>query len=240
MLKSVVVDHALLGRRSAAAAYWDDTIIYEAHVKGLTQLREMSRRGARPLPRPVASRDDRSSAQARRDRDRTAAGPCLRRRPLSGRHGLRNYWGYNSIGFFAPEARYAQRQLIDEFRPRSPSFTRPASRSFSTSSTTTPPKAMSSARRCAPRHRQRLLLLAQPGQAALLREFHRHRQRAQPGASARAADGHGLAALLGRELPRRRLPLRSRHDARRAGRTFDPQCAVFRHVAQDPVLAGSS
>src|SRR5258706_272319 len=35
-------------------------------------------------------------------------------------HGLRNYWGYNSISFFAPEARYSssgdQGQQVGEFK----------------------------------------------------------------------------------------------------------------------------
>ena len=64
-----------------------------------------------------------------------------------------------------------------------------------------------------PRHRQRLLLLAAAGQPALLRRLHRLRQLAQSHPSARAADGDGFAALLGRGLPCRRLPLRSRHHA---------------------------
>jgi glycogen operon protein len=31
-------------------------------------------------------------------------------------HGLRNYWGYNSIGFFAPEMRYAASRTVQEFK----------------------------------------------------------------------------------------------------------------------------
>ena len=51
--------------------------------------------------------------RARRHRDRAAAGARLRRRPPPGRSsGLRNYWGYNTIGFFAPEPRY----LVDRAR----------------------------------------------------------------------------------------------------------------------------
>src|SRR5690606_35635677 len=30
--------------------------------------------------------------------------------------GLRNYWGYNTIGFFAPDARYTATGHINEFR----------------------------------------------------------------------------------------------------------------------------
>ena len=45
--------------------------------------------------------------RARRHRDRAAADPCLPRRPHLLEHGLNNYWGYNTLSFFAPEQRYA-------------------------------------------------------------------------------------------------------------------------------------
>src|SRR5205085_7228715 len=31
-------------------------------------------------------------------------------------HGLRNYWGYNSIGFFSPEMRYSSTGALGEFK----------------------------------------------------------------------------------------------------------------------------
>ncbi len=47
--------------------------------------------------------------------------------------GLRNYWGYNTLGFFCPEPRYGMagadgRALRDEFRRWCAGCTRPASR----------------------------------------------------------------------------------------------------------------
>ena len=36
-------------------------------------------------------------------------------RPLVER-GLRNYWGYNTIGFFAPEPRYSATGSLNEFK----------------------------------------------------------------------------------------------------------------------------
>ena len=63
-------------------------------------------------------------------------------------------------------------------------------------------------------YRQRRLLLAGARPAALLRELHRHRQRAEPHPSARVADGDGFAALLGRGVSHRRLPLRPGQHAR--------------------------
>ena len=66
--------------------------------------------------------------------------------------GLRNYWGYNTLGFFAPEARYAScgddGGQVDEFKRDGQGAARaPASRSSSTWSTTTPRRATTSGRR---------------------------------------------------------------------------------------------
>ena len=38
---------------------------------------------------------------------RTAADPYVRQRQPPARNGLTNYWGYSTIGFFAPDPRYA-------------------------------------------------------------------------------------------------------------------------------------
>ena len=57
---------------------------------------------------------------------------------------LVNYWGYNTIGFFAPDPRYASeraRRCANSRRWCRASMM-PGSRSSSMSSTTTPPKAM--------------------------------------------------------------------------------------------------
>ena len=67
--------------------------------------------------------------------------------------GLTNYWGYNSIGFFAPDIRYARPRrsaptTSGNSRRWSRRFTTPASRSFSTWCTTTREKAIIWARRC--------------------------------------------------------------------------------------------
>ena len=61
-----------------------------------------------------------------------------------------------------------------------------------------------------PRRRQRRLLPPRARRPAPLHGLHGHRQHAQRHAPERAAADHGLAALLGDRLPRRRVPLRSR------------------------------
>ena len=85
-----------------------ETVIYEVHVKGFTKRHPEHPRGAaRHLRRPRPSGGDRPPQAARRHRGRAAAGPPVRpRQPLLER-GLRNYWGYNSIGYLAPHNEYA-------------------------------------------------------------------------------------------------------------------------------------
>ena len=108
MLKSVVVDPSFGWNQSAGpATRWDETIIYEAHVKGLTQLQSQV---------PVQSRGRFSGVSDPAIIDHlvalgiTAVELLPVQAFLDDRHltqrGLRNYWGYNSIGFFAPEPRY--------------------------------------------------------------------------------------------------------------------------------------
>ena len=74
-----------------------------------------------------------------------------------------------------------------------------------------------------------------------LHGLHGHGQQPQPGASERAAADHGLAALLGHRVPRRRLPLRSRLGARaRALRRRPPLGVLRRHPPGPGALAGEA
>ena len=84
--------------------------------------------------------------------------------------------------------------------------------------------------------RQRELLPADAGRAALLHGLHRHGQLAQPGAPVGAAADHGLAALLRDRLPRRRVPLRPRVGARARVLRRRPALGVLRH---DPPGSGA-
>ena len=228
MPKAVVVDETFnWGRREMRPNIpWEDTIIYEAHVKGLTQKRDdVAAEFARHLWRPVVAGDDRPSQAARRHHDRAAADPRLRSTTgVLVEKKLANYWGYNTLSFFAPEPRYAPGQSARRLPHHGGAAARRRHRGDAR-------RRLQSHRRgqpygpdaVVPRHRQRLLLLAEAGQSALLRRFHRLRQFGQPHPSARAADGDGLAALLGRGLPRRRLPVRSRHHAGARAERLRPQ-----------------
>ena len=64
--------------------------------------------------------------------------------------GLTNFWGYNSIGFFAPDPRYAADPLnsVREFKDMWRASTTRVLKSFSTSSSITRLKATRRARRC--------------------------------------------------------------------------------------------
>ena len=88
---------------------WHKTIIYELHVKGFTKLHPGVPEDLRGTYAGLASPRDRAPARARRHGGRADAGAPPRRRPAScERRARSNYWGYNTLGFFAPDARYGR------------------------------------------------------------------------------------------------------------------------------------
>ena len=119
MPKAVVVDETFnWGRReNRPNIAWEDTIIYEAHVKGLTQTRQDVPPGLRGSFRGLSS-------PAMIDHFKRLGVTTLELLPIHGfiddRHlvekKLVNYWGYNSIAFFAPEPRFAPDNTLDVFR----------------------------------------------------------------------------------------------------------------------------
>jgi isoamylase len=119
MPKAVVVDENFnWGRREERPNIpWEDTIIYEAHVKGLTQQRDDIPPGMRGTYRALAS-------PAMIEHFKRIGVTAIELLPIHGfiddralvERKLVNYWGYNTISFFAPEQRYAQNGAVDEFR----------------------------------------------------------------------------------------------------------------------------
>ena len=87
---------------------WNETIIYEMHVKGFTALHPGIPKSIRGTYSGLAS------APAIEHLQRLGV-TAVELMPVHCfvddahllKQGLRNYWGYNSIGFFAPERRYA-------------------------------------------------------------------------------------------------------------------------------------
>ncbi len=109
MIKSRVIDPAFTwGDDRPPATPWDQTLIYETHVRGYTKRHPEvppDLRGTyRGLSRPEIIRHMRSVGVT-----------AVELLPVHGmvddnhllEKGLKNYWGYNSISFFAPSRRYA-------------------------------------------------------------------------------------------------------------------------------------
>ena len=118
MVKSVVVDPAhTWTHERAPGKSWEDTIIYEAHVKGLTQRREDIPADARGTFRGLS---EPGMITHLRKLGVTAIELLPIHAFLDDRYlidrGLRNYWGYNTLSFFAPETRYANGNVINDFR----------------------------------------------------------------------------------------------------------------------------
>jgi glycogen operon protein len=119
MPKAVVFDDTFTwGRREPRPSIsWEDTIIYEVHVKGLTKTREdvspAMRGGYRGLATPAMI-----------DHFRRLGVTTIELLPVHGfvddrqlvERKLSNYWGYNTISYFAPEQRYAQNGALDDLR----------------------------------------------------------------------------------------------------------------------------
>jgi glycogen debranching enzyme GlgX len=121
--KSVVVDpnefdwqgDEPLGRR------WRDTVIYEAHVKGMTALHD---RVPEELRGTYAGMATPAVVDYLRDLGVTAVELLpihqFASEPAVVERGLVNYWGYNTIGFFAPHNAYSasgdRGQQVTEFK----------------------------------------------------------------------------------------------------------------------------
>jgi glycogen operon protein len=118
MLKGVVVDPAFTwGADTPPRTPWHSTVIYEAHVKGLTiQHPDIppSMRGTYAAlgTAPVIDHLTQLGVTAV---ELMPVHAFIDDRNLV-EHGLRNYWGYSSIGFFAPEPRYFATGNINEFK----------------------------------------------------------------------------------------------------------------------------
>src|SRR5437868_12213368 len=118
MRKAVVVDEAFTwGTERRPSVPWEETFIYEAHVKGFTQQREdvpPHWRGTfRGLTAPAVI--DHLKRLGVTTLELLPIHAFLDDRQLIERQ-LVNYWGYNTLGFFAPEQRYARDAPLDDFR----------------------------------------------------------------------------------------------------------------------------
>ena len=109
MTKGVVIEPAFSwGDDEAPKVPWHDTVIYEAHVKGLTKLHPLvsqERRGT------YAALSDHRVVHYLKQLGVTAVELMPVHQFVNDKRlidlGLNNYWGYNTIGFFAPDPRYS-------------------------------------------------------------------------------------------------------------------------------------
>ncbi|EDZ67014.1 glycogen debranching enzyme GlgX [Nitrosococcus oceani AFC27] len=100
---------------------WDETVIYEVHVKGFTarhpEVPEHLRGTYSGLVCPAVIEYLHSLGVTAVEL--MPVHHCVSERRLV-EQGLRNYWGYDSIGYFAPDARYASYsdvgQHVSEFK----------------------------------------------------------------------------------------------------------------------------
>jgi isoamylase len=118
MPKSKVIDPAFTwGRDRPAQRPWDETIIYEMHVKGFTMQHPDVPNEARGT---FAGLSSAPVVSYLRDLGITAVELLPVHAFVNDRHlverGLRNYWGYNTIGFFTPHPDHLGKGGIGEVK----------------------------------------------------------------------------------------------------------------------------
>ncbi|MGB3278432.1 MAG: glycogen debranching protein GlgX [Pseudorhodobacter sp.] len=114
--KSVVTEALPPAGRGPGHA-WSDTVIYEAHAKGLTMQHPRIPEGLRGryLGLCAAPMLDHLTRLGVTAIELLPVQSFIDDRFLVSR-GLRNFWGYQTLGFFAPDLRYASQSAQAEFR----------------------------------------------------------------------------------------------------------------------------
>ncbi len=120
--RSVVVDHAYdWGEDVAPAVPWSQRVVYEAHVRGRTMRHP-------DVPPHLQGTYAALGHPAVVEHLQRLGVTTLQLLPVHAfaseaalvKRGLRNYWGYNSLGFFAPHAGYAAANdpqgVVDELK----------------------------------------------------------------------------------------------------------------------------
>ena len=96
---------------------WNETVIYELNVRGFTMRHpevppQLRGTYAALAQQPVIDHLRRLGVTTV---ELMPVHAFVDERPLVER-GLRNYWGYNTLGYFAPEARYSATGRVEEFK----------------------------------------------------------------------------------------------------------------------------
>jgi glycogen operon protein len=113
-----VIDPAFTwGDDRRPAVPWHDTVIYELHVRGFTMQHP-------DVPPALRGTYAGLASGTVIDHFKRLGVTSIELMPVHAfvderafvQKGLRNYWGYNTIGFFAPEARYSASGKVAEFK----------------------------------------------------------------------------------------------------------------------------
>ncbi len=116
--RAVVIDGTFdWGKGRAPNVPWRDTIAYEAHVKGFTQLHP-------EVPPHLRGKYLGLAHPSVTDYLKRLGVTTIELMPVQAsiseqflvERGLGNYWGYNSLAWFAPEPRYAVKDAVLEFK----------------------------------------------------------------------------------------------------------------------------
>jgi glycogen operon protein len=116
MPKSVVIDPAFTwGADRSPRIPWNESLIYEVHVKGFTARHPDVPKALRGTYAGLSSP---AAIDYLKDLGITAVELMPIHQFVPDKHlvdrGLTNYWGYNSIGFFAPDTRYAASSALGQ------------------------------------------------------------------------------------------------------------------------------
>ena len=215
---------------------WSDTIIYEAHVKGLTKLLL------------DLGEDERGTYAALGNR--------------SGHRPLRRL-GVTAIELLPVHAFLQDRMLLEKICATTGATTRFVFRAEAVTLSGDPATELRTAirrlhaaglevildvvynhtcegselvRRCRGAASTTRATIVSSTTNARTHQRHRHRQHVEPHTSARRADGDGFTALFRRVVSCRRVPLRPRRHARARAARFDPGSGFFDAFRQDPAL----
>ena len=114
--KSVVVSEVIKAKAGVRIP-WAESLVYETHVRGFT------------MRHPAVAAADRGKFRGLRNADvlrylKALGVTTIELMPVHAfldeqflvARGLRNFWGYNTIAFFAPEPRYSHSDGVAEFR----------------------------------------------------------------------------------------------------------------------------
>jgi glycogen operon protein len=120
-LAAVVDPRFRWGRDRPLRTPWHQTVIYELHVRGLTMLHPHI---PEPLRGSYAALASRPIIRHLKRLGVTAVELMPVHHRVDDRHlvdqGLVNYWGYNTLSYFAPDSRYAStrrpQDAVDEFK----------------------------------------------------------------------------------------------------------------------------